>query len=176
MHNTRDFSTMTDQYDPLTIRPVGKNIYSYDNELYDINFPKEWAINHLKCTGPKECDNCAYFGSIGGTFFAYCSNCAKYDYQFTRGPGMWYNYCEFDIDNSDSIFDTYMKGVEIEDIGDKDLNTDKFNANFSKILENRKKLQDLVKKSDVRELIIEYTKSEYFSCEDYGIDGSVIKI
>jgi len=163
---------MSDQYDHLVIRPVGNNIYSYDNELYDINFPDDWATDHLEGTGPKECENCACFGSIGGTFFAYCANCAEFEYKFTRGPGMWYNYCELHTDKAHSIFTTYMEGIELQDIGDKDLNPDTFNQ--SKILENRKKLQDFIKKSDVRELILEYIQSEYFNWENYDIDISLL--
>lgn len=165
---------MSHQYDPLVVRRIGKNIYSYDNELYDINFPKEWATNHLKDTGPKECKKCAYFGSIGGTFFAYCTTCAEYDYNFNRGPGIWYNYCELFTDKEHSIFDTYMRGVELEDIGDKDLNTDTFNEDFPKILENRKKLQELVKKTEARDRLLKNMESYSFSWADYNIDESLL--
>jgi len=165
---------MSDQYNPLEIRKVGKNIYSYDNELYDINFPEEWALSHKEDTGPKECPNCAYFGSIGGTFFAYCVNCADSEYNFTRGPGMWYNYCELYTDKAHSIFDTYMKGIELEKIGDKDMNSDKVNTNFHRMLENRKKLQTLVKNEGalIFENYIHLDETALF--EKYDIDETLL--
>jgi hypothetical protein len=164
---------MSDQYNPLEIRKVGKNMYSYDNELYDSNFPEEWATDHLPETGPKECLNCSYFGSIGGTFFAYCSNCARY-YDFKRGPGMWYNYCEMVIDKTDSVFETYMRGLELKDIGDKDMNIDKFNTNFHRMLENRKKLQTLVKNEGalIFENYIHVDETALF--EKYDIDETLL--
>ena len=133
---------MCDQYNPLEIRYIGyTDGYFYDNEIYDIHFPEKWAMSHKPYTGPKECENCAFFGSIGGHFFGYCVNCAEYEYNFERGPGLYDYYTEFTNNDHPSIFETYMKGVKLENIGDKDMNTDEFNENIQNLLEERKKLQ-----------------------------------
>lgn len=133
---------MSDQYNPLEIRyiPSTKG-YSYDDELYHKNFPEEWATSHKPGTGPKECTNCAFFGSFGGHFFAYCVNCAEYQYGFERGPGMFHDYTEFVTNEVPSVFDTYMKNIQLEDIGDRDMNSDEVNDDIPDLLERRKVLQ-----------------------------------
>jgi hypothetical protein len=64
--------------------------YLYKGFWYYCKFPVEWAQTHLPHTGPNECDNCAYHGSVheGTIFVGYCLNCADRVYHFTRGPGM----------------------------------------------------------------------------------------
>jgi hypothetical protein len=64
--------------------------YLYNGFWYYCKFPVEWAMSHLPSTGPKECDNCAYYGTVhdGTIFVGYCLNCAKHDYLLTRGPGL----------------------------------------------------------------------------------------
>jgi len=132
---------MSDQYDPLVIRyNPSTNGYSYDNELYHKNFPEEWATSHKPDTGPKECSNCAFFGTFGGHFFAYCVNCAETEYHFERGPGMYIDYTEF-INDGPSVFETYMRGIKLEDVGDQDMNTNKFNDDIPALLERRNVLQ-----------------------------------
>ena len=136
---------MSDQYNPLEIRYIhSTNGYSYDNELYHKNFPEEWSTSHNPGTGPKECMNCALFGSFGGHFFAYCVNCAEYVYNYERGPGMYIDYTEFVIDKVPSVFDTYMKGINLEDIGDRDMNSDEFNDDIPALLQRRKFLQEKI--------------------------------
>jgi hypothetical protein len=136
---------MSDQYNPLEIRyiPSTKG-YSYDNEVYHKNFPEEWATSHKPGTGPKECANCAFFGSFGGHFFAYCVNCAVYEYSLERGPGMFDDYTEFATNDVPSVFDTYMKNISIEDIGDRDMNTDDVNDDIPAMLERRRVLQEQI--------------------------------
>jgi hypothetical protein len=130
---------MCDQYNPFVIRYIpSTNGYSYNNQLYHKNFPEEWAMSHLPGTGPEDCGNCAFYGSCGGHFFGYCSNCANYEYHFERGPGLYIDYTEI---YQPSIFDTYMKNISLEDIGDRDMNTDEFNKNFHLLLERRNQLQ-----------------------------------
>lgn len=136
---------MSDQYDPLVIRYIlSTNGYSYDNELYHRNFPQDWAITHEPGSGPKECGNCAFFGSFGGHFFAYCANCAEYKYNFQRGPGMYIDYTELISSTVPSVFDIYMKNISLEDIGDRDMNTDDFNDDIPALLERRKVLQEKI--------------------------------
>jgi len=117
------------QYDPLIVRSFyrkGKRCYySYDDELYAATFPEEWVENHLDGTGPKECENCAEYGSWNGVFIGYCCNCAIHDYCGTRGKGFIYpgheleNECNKEFP---SVFDTYLKDVHHSDIGDVDFN------------------------------------------------------
>jgi len=111
------------------------NYYSYDEELYTGTFPLEWAETHLPLTGPKECGNCRFFGSWNGVFIGYCINCAIYQYKGQRGSGFIGNGVEYKITNNDwrdlleeyqteqgvpSIFETYLKNIKMDDIGDKD--------------------------------------------------------
>jgi len=100
-----------------------RQFYSYDEELYTATFPFEWAENHLPGTGPKECGNCACYGSWNGVFIGYCSNCAHYQYNGERGKG----FIDYGTENNSeelanfvSVFDTYLKGVDLDDVGDKD--------------------------------------------------------
>jgi len=136
---------MSDQYNPLVIRSIpSTNGYSYDNQLYHKNFPENWAMSHAPNTGPAECDNCAFFGSFGGHFFAYCVNCAEFEYNFERGPGMYVDYTEFVTNEVQTVFETYMKNISLEDIGDRDMNRDEFNADIPALLERRKFLQEKI--------------------------------
>lgn len=130
------------QYDPLIVRSFYRKgkicYYSYDDELYASTFPEEWVENHLDGTGPKECGNCAYYGSWNGVFIGYCCNCAIHDYCGTRGRGFIHPGHELvasrDVSGDDwmsedesnqeipSAFDTYLKDVNHCDIGDVDFN------------------------------------------------------
>jgi len=96
--------------------------YSYDEELYCGTFPKEWVLDHFPDTGPKECSNCAYYGSWNGVFLGYCANCAQYEYNGERGQGFIDIGKEYDYNHDDglSVFDTYLKGLVPDDVGDKD--------------------------------------------------------
>lgn len=94
--------------------------YTYKGVVYVGTFPEEWAKTHLKNTGPNECGNCECFGSIyhgmrlnGKMFLGYCANCAK-DYNGERGRGL-VGLGEENPDMSDypSIYDTYMKGIDL---------------------------------------------------------------
>jgi hypothetical protein len=67
---------MTHQYDPLVIRDLG-HYYSYDDELYDNHFPKEYALSHKPLSGPKNCKLCAKYGHWRGVFIGYCVKCVK---------------------------------------------------------------------------------------------------
>ena len=95
------------------------NYYMYNGELYTETFPMEWAKTHLPKTGPNECNNCAYFGSWNGVFIGYCANCALYEYKGKRGGGFIGLGKEHLSENYTSVFDTYLKDVGMDDIGDK---------------------------------------------------------
>ena len=97
--------------------------YSYDGELYCETFPEEWVLDHLPGTGPKDCGNCACYGSWNGVFLGYCANCAAYEYNGERGRGLIDIGEENDdnkVVNFPSIFGTYLKDVSLDDVGDKD--------------------------------------------------------
>lgn len=94
--------------------------YSYEEELYCGTFPEEWAEDHLSDTGPKECKNCACYGSWNGVFLGYCANCAQYVYNGERGRGFIDIGRESADYNGPSVFDTYLEGVSLDDVGDVD--------------------------------------------------------
>jgi hypothetical protein len=75
------------------------DFYMIESYKYSNTFPKEWAQNHLEGTGPEQCGNCYDHGSRDGVFSGYCLNCADYDYNGERGPGL----------------DTFNGTLEIED-------------------------------------------------------------
>lgn len=75
------------------------DFYMIESYKYANSFPKEWAQSHLPGTGPEQCGNCYDYGSKDGVFLGYCLNCAKYDYNGQRGPGL----------------DTFDGALEIED-------------------------------------------------------------
>jgi len=97
--------------------------YSYDEELYCGTFPENWVEDCLEGTGPKECGNCAYYGSWNGVFLGYCTNCAQYVYNGERGRGFIDIGKECDYNPEvcgPSVFDTYLKGLYPDEVGDKD--------------------------------------------------------
>ena len=108
------------QYNPKVIRRGGvkDQYYSYDDELYTKTFPTEWATCHLPGTGPKECLNCASSGSWNGVFIGYCTNCAIIEYNYMRGSGFIEIGEEYKIDHKNSATNTYLHGIEWDDIGD----------------------------------------------------------
>jgi hypothetical protein len=101
------------------------NMYMYDEELYDRRFPLEWAMNHKPKTGPKECKCCREYGSWRGCFIGYCANCAINEYKYERCRGFICHGIVYKggfCDGKPSPFETYLKGVSLDKIGDIDLN------------------------------------------------------
>lgn len=95
--------------------------YSYDGHLYAGTFPQAWARQHAPNSGPKDCRLCADIGSWNGVFLGYCVNCAFYKYKGNRGRGLHYYGKETKdkyMIKFPSIFDTYLKDVCMDDIGD----------------------------------------------------------
>jgi len=113
------------QFNPKEVIFCGhrRHYYMYNEELYTATFPIEWAENHLPGTGPKECSNCACYGSWNGVFIGYCANCADYEYNGECGRGFIdcgkENNAE-EVQHFSSAFDTYLKNVNMDEIGDKD--------------------------------------------------------
>ena len=95
---------------------VNNNSYMLDECHYDVNFPLQYALSHIEGTGPMECGNCYDYGSWRGVFIGYCVNCA-YHYNYTRGRGFIYYGIENFISEGISVFDTYLKGVSLANIG-----------------------------------------------------------
>ena len=101
---------------------------------YDIHFPILWAIENISYEnielGPNKCENCQLNGYYNGVFIGYCVECAcKYD--FKRGNGIFargvevneqiYNTIypvEKKIYYENSIWNTYLKDISLEMIGD----------------------------------------------------------
>ena len=112
-----------------------KNLFPIN---YDIHFPINWAINtniinkdgFLVETGPENCINCKLYGHLNGVFVGYCMNCAE-DYEYERGNGMTDLGVEVNkemialdlsnIEEKNSIWNTYLKNISIEEIGDENL-------------------------------------------------------
>lgn len=103
----------------------GQNAYYvYDGEKYAPTFPLELAKNFKEDTGPKECENCDCYGRWNGVIIGLCANCVHiYDFQY--GPGFISVGNEFtfspDCKNGITAFETYLKDVELDNVGDKNI-------------------------------------------------------
>ena len=96
--------------------------YNYGGELYPGTFPLSWLEQQVPGTGPKDCENCANHGKWRGVFIGYCMNCAYHVYNGTRVRGFETSGNESTCQELvifESAFDTYLKGIKLEDIGIK---------------------------------------------------------
>ena len=133
-----------EQYDPNVIREFyrsGKLAYYVLNDImYAGTFPEAWARDHAYDTGPGVCQACVQNGEWNGAFMMYCANCAIHVYEGTRGKGASGPGEEYDIpENRDyeSAFDTYLYGVNLNDVGDPDIhdsNGHRIDAYFNKFI------------------------------------------
>lgn len=87
--------------------------YAYEGDNYVSTFPIDWAMNHAQDTGPKDCNNCKYYGSRDNVFLGYCINCAEYVYHFERGMGFNTEFEENDPTNPNS---TYLANIQLTPI------------------------------------------------------------
>ena len=90
----------------------GGKYYILNDIKYHISFPLHYALSHKRGTGPKDCGNCAHFGSIGSNniFLGYCSNCSSaYDY-YERGIGLDENGKE--SQGKDIVIHVYKYGYD----------------------------------------------------------------
>lgn len=96
--------------------------FSYDGEFYTGTFPMSWLVQQVPGTGPKDCEKCAKHGKWNRVFIGYCMNCSYHVYNGTRGRGFETagneTSCQ-ELAVFKSAFDTYLKGVELDDIGYK---------------------------------------------------------
>ena len=91
------------------------NFYEYANrkfgQKYSITFPIHSAANHMKGTGPLECDTCKQYGCEDGIGCNRCYSCV------TGGCGP----CVLDLESSiDSEKETNVINTEIDTIEDED--------------------------------------------------------
>ena len=110
------------QFNPREVLYFNK-YYCYDEELYALTFPLEWAKKHSSKTGPKECISCSNVGMWNGVFIGYCVSCAD-SYNGQRGVGFVTHGREQCVDDNKkhlSAFSTYLKNIKMSDIGDKDI-------------------------------------------------------
>ena len=109
---------------------LGSQYYILGGYRFDINFPIKWAVENLNETnenrqvGPFHCGNCATFGAINNVFVGYCSNCALYKYNYSRGNGFnaigveqIVDYLGEELNPQNSIWNTYMENVQQDQIG-----------------------------------------------------------
>ena len=99
----------------------GHNTQSKEPVIYVGGFPLEWATAHECGTGPMECVNCAYYGSLNGVFVGYCVNCAQNVYKGSRGLGFLgdgHEDCEGNPQETcgfgESAFKTYLKTMTFD--------------------------------------------------------------
>jgi hypothetical protein len=95
--------------------------YEYDKIAYAPTFPIAWAKNHLPNTGPECCKTCKTFGFWNGAFIGYCSKCSE-KYEGKRGNGfVFYGEEKKKLENSSSAFYTYLRDIDLDNIGDKEI-------------------------------------------------------
>jgi hypothetical protein len=136
-------------YDSIMIDEKYK---TYRGFKYHLNFPNGWIINEEPFTG-RECNNCVGndnspgFAMWRGIILGYCANCA-FHYNGNRGRGFYAHAVEFIRPNNvgDSVFDTYLKDIDLENTGD-------INDNPEDTIENH-----LMMKENIYEICDEYYK------------------
>jgi hypothetical protein len=120
--------------------------YVHKNCLFSVHFPEKWAVEYLDGTGPHECHMCKEHGCWNGVFIAYCYQCAQHCYKGERGRGML--TCGLECSNDEvstlpSIFDTYLLGVDLDSIGDIQIeDTRKLLAGYAEILDFQNEFMD----------------------------------
>jgi hypothetical protein len=137
------------------------NCYLFKSELYTVYFPTEWAETHLPDTGPNECTNCKVLGTWNGVFIGYCANCAVLCYKGSRGKGLSDKGIECNntaVLNYDSIFKTYLNGVDLDTIGNISIENSKLNIQIEQDIDMITKYLDHTDRHD--------------DCIEYGVSGS----
>ena len=112
--------------------------YAHEGIIYIGTFPEEWATNHIEDTGPHDCENCVYFGTVKNVFIGYCANCADYIYEGSRGKGFIDTLIEdvapetHDENLYQSAFDTYLKNINVDNINIEDIYEEEENSPYAK--------------------------------------------
>ena len=102
---------------PRSLRMIDDVSFTYDGIRYFLYFPYEWAMLTQPGTGPKQCKGCQVNGIVDHLFIGYCSDCANYMYDNTRGHGFIYGKEKVDLDNKHtSATFTYLKYTKYDHI------------------------------------------------------------
>lgn len=150
--------------------------YVHKNRLYSVHFPEKWAVDFIEGTGPDECHMCKENGSWNGVFIAYCYQCAQHCYKGERGRGMITCGLECsskEVCNLPSIFDTYLAGVDLDSIGDRQIeDTRALLAEYAEILDFQNQFMDSrVELSEYPENSLLTQLTGYYSCMNGGYDS-----
>jgi len=128
---------------------------------YPLDFPDEWIMNELPDTG-RQCFNCVGFHQNGyamwrGIVIGYCCNCAD-EYHGKRGIGIYAHGVEMVGKSGISIFDTYLKGIDLDTFGDIQENPKDTMENHYKVKNNFMEVEEEVeeKSTDVCTICGEY--------------------
>ena len=136
---------------------------TYKGFKYHLNFPNEWILNEEYDTG-RQCSNC--IGTHGyndgyacwrGIILGYCANCA-WIYNGNRGRGFYGRAVEFIRNDNvgDSVFDTYLKNIDLENTGNIMDSPEDTMENHEKMLAE---ISDICKEYDV--ILEEYYQEDY---------------
>ena len=98
---------------------------TYKGYKYHLNFPNEWILNEEENTG-RDCNNCVDKTNTGyamwrGIILGYCANCCQFNYEGTRGIGFMGRAVEVECSRDilgKSVFKTYLKDINLEEVGD----------------------------------------------------------
>ena len=166
---------------------------------YDSHFPLNWILNEkhfyegLECklTGPIHCKYCRDYGHYNGVFIGYCSRCAD-QFNWSRGCGFLtapdqppgieiktymkttiHGCFILDHHKKNSMWETYLKGVTLDQIGDTKL------AEEIELYKDMPELIPYEYQEDEYEYEYEYEDEEYWDYmqeredEQYEIDKEI---
>jgi len=120
----------------------GGEYYKVRGIPYDIHFPIQWVFQtpiitydgeeENDCFGPENCNLCVEHGFCSGVFIGYCLQCAN-KANFRRGNGMYsigneidnvrakFHNIPLEYKDENSMWNSYMKGVNVREVGDETL-------------------------------------------------------
>jgi len=116
----------------------------FEGHKYVLSFPDEWILNEIAGTG-RECANCCGavnkegvyepgFAMWRGLIIGYCVNCSYFEYYQDRGYGFIGQAIETSLDyfTGISAFGTYLKDVDLDNLGDLSENSEDTIENHDK--------------------------------------------
>lgn len=90
-----------------------KNYYEFNGQFYTQEFPKAWLADEPQ----NPCNSCLKQASYNGVRIGYCTNCAI---RLQKGGGGFVLGVERAPAHPESASNTYLKGVVINTVGDKE--------------------------------------------------------